>query len=123
MTSPSLAPASQALNAITGELLAVSAMLAGTMVGMAIAERHGADQAMLVSLMVQPDLRHRGIATRMTAELQRFLAEQGVCAVSAHYPSGTTTANTFEPLLTRLGWTLQISAAAAGGARTAHIAL
>ena len=123
MTSPSLAPGSQALGAITGELLAVSAMLAGTMVGMAIAERHGADQAMLVSLMVQPDLRHRGIATRMTAELQRFLAEQGVRAVSAQYPSGTTTANTFEPLLTRLGWTLQTSAAAAGGARTAHIAL
>ena len=82
LTFPSLAPGSEGLANLAGELLAVSSMADGVMVGMAIAERQGGAGAALVSLMVQPSLRRQGIATRMVRELQHFLAQQGVPALA-----------------------------------------
>ncbi len=104
LTFPSLAPGSQALASVSGELLAVSAMAEGTMVGLAIAERQADGTASLISLMVQPHLQRQGIATRMVAELQRFLAQEGVSQMVVHYPASAQTALTLEPLLDRLKW-------------------
>lgn len=78
LTFPSLMPGTAALAQLAGQLLAVSAMAGGVMVGLAVAERQGVAGAALVSLMVQSGFRRQGIATRMVQELQRFLAQQGV---------------------------------------------
>jgi uncharacterized protein (TIGR03032 family) len=104
LTFPSLAPGSQQLAALTGELLAVSAMAGGTMVGLAIAERTPDGQATLVSLLVEPGFRRRGIALHLMVYLQRFLAQQGVQALRVSYHASASLATSFEPLLTRLGW-------------------
>lgn len=104
LTFPSLAAGSPGLARVTGELLAVSAMARGTMVGLAVAERQADGTARLISLMVQPHLQRQGIATRMAAELQRFLAQQGVGVLAVHYPASAQTALTLEPLLRRLKW-------------------
>lgn len=104
LTSPSLAPCSPALARVTGELLAVSAMASGTMVGLAVAERQADGTASLISLMVQAQLQRQGIATRMVAELQRFMAQQGVREMAVHYPASAQTALTLAPLLSRLKW-------------------
>ncbi|WP_196986951.1 TIGR03032 family protein [Caenimonas aquaedulcis] len=78
LTFPSLAPGSAGLAALTGELLGVSAMAGGTMVGMALAERLGDQDARVCSLMVEPGFRRRGIATRLVLHLQRLLAQRGL---------------------------------------------
>ena len=104
MTFPSLAPGSPGLARVTGELLAVSAMCDGTMVGMAVAERHDDGSAGLVSLMVQPEMRLRGIATRMVAYLQKFLTQEGVRELRVRFHASAATTASFEPLLRRLAW-------------------
>jgi GNAT superfamily N-acetyltransferase len=104
LTCPSLAHANGRLARMTGELLAVSAMAEGAMVGLAIAELQAGGQATLQSLMVQPNHRNKGIATRMLAQLQRFLAEQGACRLAARYRNNTAMTITLAPLLQRLGW-------------------
>ena len=104
LTFPSLAPGSQKLARITGELLAVSAMADGTMVGLAVAEREADGNANLISLMVQPRLRRQGIATRLVANLQRFLAQMGAHEMVVQYHVSPESATTFEPLLRRLKW-------------------
>lgn len=105
LTFPSLAAGSR-LAALKGELLGVSAMASGTMVGLAIAERRDdGTSANLTSLMVEPGHRRQGIATRLVGNLQRFLAEQGVDDLAVRYTAGQEISATFEPLLRRLGWT------------------
>ena len=104
LTSPSLAPGSQALQHIGGELLAVSAMQEGTMVGLAVADRHADGNASLISLKVQPHLCRQGIGTHMVAHLQGFLAEVGVRELAVNYPASLELATCFEPLLKRLHW-------------------
>ena len=104
LTFPSLAPGSERLQHIGGELLGVSAMLEGTMVGLAVAERDVDGNASLLSLMVQPHLCRQGIGTRMLAHLQGFLAEVGVRELAVQYTANTKLANSFEQLLKRLHW-------------------
>ncbi|MES2942550.1 MAG: TIGR03032 family protein [Pseudomonadota bacterium] len=104
LTFPSLAPGSARLAAITGELLGLSAMADGVMVGLAIAERQADGRAVLVSLQVEPHLRRQGIATRLMLNLQRFMAQQGASALAVQYRAGKVAA-VFEPLLQKLGWT------------------
>ncbi len=104
MTFPGLAPGSPRLAQVTGELLAVSAMADGTMVGMAVAERQADGGAGLISLMVQPDMRRRGLATRMVANLQKFLAQEGVRELRVRYHTNASIVASFEPLLRRLAW-------------------
>jgi len=106
LTFPSLAPGSPQLAKITGELLGVSAMAGGTMVGLAIAERSpNGSSARLRSLMVDPAHRRQGIATRLVLNLQRFVAQQGVQELNVRYSASAETASSFEPLLKRLRWT------------------
>jgi uncharacterized protein (TIGR03032 family) len=104
LTFPPLLPGSRRLAALTGELLGVSAMASGTMVGFVIAECRPDGTARLCSLMVEPAHRRQGIATRLLLNLQRFVAGQGVQALSVNYRASAQNAQTFEPLLQRLGW-------------------
>jgi uncharacterized protein (TIGR03032 family) len=104
LTFPSLAPGSARLAALTGELLAVSAMASGTMVGLVIAERTPDGQAKLVSMLVEPGFRRLGIAAHLVVYLQRFVAQQGVQTLSASYQASAAITASFEPLLAKLGW-------------------
>ena len=109
LTFPSLALGSPRLAQVSGELLAVSAVEHGAMVGLAVAERHADGRASLLSLMVQPHLCHQGIATRMLAHLQRFLAELGVRELAVSYAASPVLMATFEPLLKRLNWSVPLA--------------
>jgi uncharacterized protein (TIGR03032 family) len=120
LTSPSLAPGSPGLARVSGELLAVSAMAHGTMVGLAVAERQADGTARLISLMVQAHLHRQGIATRLVAKLQRFLAHEGVREMAVHYPASAQTALTLEPLLRRLKWS-EPQGAGAGDTRSSVV--
>lgn len=104
LTFPTLASGSPRLAALTGELLGVSAMAHGTMVGLAIAERMPDGQAQLCSLLVEPGFRRRGIAAHLMVYLQRFVAEQGVQTLSVNYIASADLQSRFEPLLAKLGW-------------------
>ena len=104
LTFPLLTPASRRLAALSGELLAVSAMANGTMVGLVIAERQPQGQANLISLLVEPSFRRQGIALRLMVHLQRFLAQQGVQCLRAEYRTNVSVASSLEPLLSKLGW-------------------
>ncbi|MBG9386531.1 TIGR03032 family protein [Caenimonas aquaedulcis] len=104
LTFPSLAPGSRGLAALKGELMGISAMADGTMVGLALAERLGDRGARLCSLMVEPGFRRQGVATRLLLNLQRLLAENGAQEAVVHYAGNAGLAASFEPLLARLGW-------------------
>lgn len=104
ITFPSLVPGRPALARVRGELLGVSAMAEGTMVALAIAERDAAGGARLLSLMVVPAWRRRGIGTGVLARLMAFLAEEGIRPLEARYKATPLTAAALEPILARLGW-------------------
>ncbi|MEH2157314.1 TIGR03032 family protein [Nostoc sp.] len=59
-----------------GELLGISAAVAGEMVGLAIAELLPDQTAELLSLYVLPNCRRQGIGTRLVKHLERSLAER-----------------------------------------------
>lgn len=104
LTYPPLAPGSLAAARIQGELLGLSAMAAGVMVALAIAERLPGGGARLISLMVEPSWRQRRIGTGTLARLMAFLAKQGIAPLQVHYQSNAVTTTAFEPMLQRLGW-------------------
>jgi uncharacterized protein (TIGR03032 family) len=104
LTYPSLAPGSAALQALRGELLGVSAMADGVMVGLVLAERTGATAAAVVSLIVHAAWRGRGIGTRMLHHLMVFLAQEGVEALSIRYQAPCDQPAPLAPILSRLGW-------------------
>ena len=105
LTFPSLASASAALQALSGELLGISAMAEGVMVGLVIAERAQTTAATVISLMVERSWRQRGIGTNLLRQLMRFLAEEGINTLSIRYqaPVGDQLAP-MDRLLVRLGW-------------------
>ncbi|MFN9546243.1 MAG: TIGR03032 family protein [Cyanobacteriota bacterium] len=104
LTYPSLAPGSSASERISGELLGLSAMAAGAMVAFAIAERGADGGARLLSLMVAPAWRRRGIGTGLLARLMGFLASEGIPSLSVRYTATSLTRAALEPILARLGW-------------------
>ena len=104
LTYPSLAPGRAALERISGELLGLCAMADGAMVALALAERRSEGGAGLVSLMVAPSWRRRGIGTGLLLRLQRFLASEGIAPLEVRYLATTLTSAAFEPILARLGW-------------------
>jgi uncharacterized protein (TIGR03032 family) len=104
LTYPSLAPGRAALERISGELLGLCAMADGAMVALALAERRSEGGAGLVSLMVAPSWRRRGIGTGLLLRLQRFLASEGIVPLEVRYLATTLTSAAFEPILARLGW-------------------
>lgn len=104
LTFPSLAPGSSALARIQGELLGLSAMAAGVMVGFAIAERQANGGAQLLSLKVDPAWRRRGIGTGLLQRLMVFLAREAIAPLSLRYKASPELSAGFEPILSRLGW-------------------
>jgi uncharacterized protein (TIGR03032 family) len=106
LTFPSLAPGSAALSRISGELLGLSAMAAGSMVAFAIVERSADGGAQLLSLKVDPAWRRRGIGTGLLQRLMVFLAREGIAPLSLRYQASPERAASLEPILARLGWSL-----------------
>jgi uncharacterized protein (TIGR03032 family) len=104
LTFPSLAPGPLTLERASGEWLGLSAMAAGAMVALALAERHAAGGARLLSLMVAPAWRRRGIGTGVVARLMAFLAAEGIGSLTVRYRATPLTAAALEPMLSRLGW-------------------
>jgi len=104
LTFPSLAPGSSSLARIQGELLGLSAMAAGVMVGFAIADRRADGGAQLLSLKVDPAWRRRGIGTGLLQGLMVFLAREAIAPLSLRYKSSPELSTCFEPILARLGW-------------------
>ncbi len=104
LTFPSLAPGSSALTRIHGELLGLSAMADGVMVGFAIAERQADGGAQLLSLKVAPLWRRRGIGTGLLQRLMMCLAREGIAPLRLRYRASTEISTCFEPILGRLGW-------------------
>ena len=104
LTFPSLAPGSSALARIQGELLGLSAMASGVMVGFAIAECHADGGAKLLSLKVDPAWRRRGIGTVLLKWLMVFLAKEGIAQLTLRYRASPEISACFEPILARLGW-------------------
>jgi uncharacterized protein (TIGR03032 family) len=104
LTFPSLAPGSSALARIQGELLGLSAMASGVMVGFAIAECHADGGAKLLSLKVDPAWRRRGIGTGLLQRLMVFLAKEGIAQLTLRYRASPEISACFEPILARLGW-------------------
>ena len=101
---PTLAPGSSALARIEGELLGLSAMTSGVMVGFAIAERRADGGAQLLSLKVDPAWRRRGIGTGLLQRLMVFLAKEGIAPLALRYKASPEISACFEPILARLGW-------------------
>jgi uncharacterized protein (TIGR03032 family) len=104
LTFPTLAPGSSALARIEGELLGLSAMASGVMVGFAIAERLANGGAQLLSLKVDPAWRRRGIGTGLLQRLMVFLAKEGIAPLTLRYKASPEISASFEPILARLGW-------------------
>ena len=104
LTYPSLAPGSAALQTLRGELLGVSAMAHGAMVALVVAERADASAASVISLMVEPAWRRRGIGTRLLQLLMAFLAEEGIAALTIRYQAPCDALAPLDRILIRLGW-------------------
>lgn len=87
-----------------GELLGISASVEGSLVGFAIAERTDKDTAELISLLVLPDCRRRGIGTKLLVYLEAELKRQGCRQFTLGYESNALTPVALEPILQKLGW-------------------
>ena len=103
LTFPSLKPGSNALARLQGELLAVSAMANGKMVGLAIAERQR-DGGTLRPLCVDPAWRRQAIGTGLLARLMRCVDQEGIGGLTLQYQSSELNQLCLEPILRRLGW-------------------
>jgi GNAT superfamily N-acetyltransferase len=79
-------------------------MANGVMVAFAVAERRPDGGASLLSLMVEPPWRRRGIATGLLARLMLFIAKEGIAPLTLRYQHSPELGVTFEPILARLGW-------------------
>lgn len=86
-----------------GNLLAVGATFAGKPVGLAAAIVTGA-RANFQTLMVLPDFRGQGIATRLVGYLETALTGQRVTDLNWVYSDRSPTSAAIERVLTKNGW-------------------
>jgi uncharacterized protein (TIGR03032 family) len=94
-----------------GELVGISASVAGEMVAFAIAQMLPEQTAELISLFVAPAYRQQGIATKLMQYLEKALVSEGCHDLRVVYQPTALTAMaapaegiTLEPLLSKLGW-------------------
>lgn len=87
-----------------GELFGISAAVEGTMVGFVIAERLNAQTAEIISLLVLPEYRRRGIGTKLLAYLEREMRQQKCSQLTIVYQQSTAITTVVEPLLQKLAW-------------------
>jgi len=104
LTYPPVTQGGTGLGKIEGELLGLSAMADGVMVALAMAERQPDGGARLLSLMVDPAWRRRGIGSGMLTRLMGFLAKEGVSPLLVRYQRTALSQAALEPMLRRLGW-------------------
>jgi GNAT superfamily N-acetyltransferase len=78
--------------------------LDGAMVALALAECLSNGGAQLISLMVAPAWRRRGIGTGLLLRLKPVLAAEGIAPVEVRYVANALTTSALEPILERLGW-------------------
>ena len=108
LTFPSLAIESPGLKQLCGELLAISAMVNGQMVGLTIAELKENTSATVVSLMVNPEYQKQGIGTRLLKYLSEFVKEEGCLRMSIQYQTPTDVDDIMSRILKRLGWQMPV---------------
>lgn len=87
-----------------GELIGISASLDGEIVSFAIAELLGDGVAELISLLVLPECRNRGIGTRLIQALEVELVKNGCRQIQVSYPKDDFTDLALLPLLRKLNW-------------------
>jgi GNAT superfamily N-acetyltransferase len=87
--------------------LGVAALMETTLVGLALAEAPrsaGAGAPELLSLFVQPELRGRGIATDMLAQLESELLGRGFHTLDAVYMTGKPSLPALERVFAKRSW-------------------
>ncbi len=87
-----------------GELLGISAAVAGSLVGFAIAEQMDAERAEIISLLVLPEYRCQGIGTKLLIYLEQELKQQECHQLIITYQSNELTEVALEPILQKLQW-------------------
>ena len=104
LTFPSLAVGSNALKRLQGNLMGVSAMNNGEMVGLVIAQCDEHLNAEIVSLMVSLEWRNQGIGTTLVYHLCNLLQEENCKRLCLRYQAPLQDNSTIERLVNRLGW-------------------
>ncbi|MGD1806091.1 GNAT family N-acetyltransferase [Dapis sp. BLCC M126] len=87
-----------------GELLGISAAVAGSLVGLAIAERIDAERAEIISFLVLPEHRSQGIGTKLLIYLERELKQNDCHQLIISYQSNKLTEVALELMLQKLQW-------------------
>ncbi|WP_256875282.1 TIGR03032 family protein [Nostoc sp. C052] len=82
-----------------GELVGISASVAGEMVAFAVAEMLPEQTAELISLFVEAGYRQQGIATKLLQYLEKALVAEDCHQISVIYQPTALTASAFVPLL------------------------
>ncbi|MDZ8023153.1 MAG: TIGR03032 family protein [Nostoc sp. DedQUE11] len=101
-----------------GELVGISASVAGEMVAFAIAEMLPEQTAELISLFVAPAYRQQGIATKLLQYLDKALVAEGCEQIRVVYQPTALTEIALEPLLAKLTW--QMPTPEADGSKRSH---
>jgi|MDSZ01.2.fsa_nt_gb uncharacterized protein (TIGR03032 family) len=104
LTFPPLTAGSNALKRLHGNLMGVSAMHNGEMVGLVIAECDEYLNAQVTSLMVSLEWRNQGIGTTLIHHLCNLLKEENCQRLSLRYQAPLQGNMIMESLLKRLGW-------------------
>lgn len=87
------------------EPLACSLVIDGNRtVALIVAEIGKKGSALLLSLMVLPSYRGKGLGTRLVKDLEQQLAERGVTTLSVHYRSNWSSLVGLERILQKCGW-------------------
>jgi GNAT superfamily N-acetyltransferase len=100
LTYPSLA---SKLAHVAAPWFAVGALCNNEPVALALGWQQPTERAQLVSIMVAPEFRRRGLGTRLLAAWQESAAAVGASAVCGYHSSQTLRRTAFEGLLVRAG--------------------
>lgn len=87
-----------------GELFGISAAVAGSLVGFAIASNVSSQTAKIISLLVLPEFRRQGIGTKLLIYLEKELKKQGTQELTLTYESSHLTRVALEKILKKLEW-------------------
>ncbi|MEM7591307.1 MAG: TIGR03032 family protein [Cyanobacteria bacterium P01_A01_bin.83] len=87
-----------------GELLGISAVVAGSIVGLIIAERKNVKKATVISWLVLSQWQNQGIGTKLVFYLEQELRKQGCQQLTLVYQSSSSTKLALEPILKKLQW-------------------